>query len=73
MTFGARAFETCVGPESIVRSPWPSVGIGPKPSSSATNIDTDDDLREAVEKLASYVDGLPDKPTVVPIQAGAKD
>lgn len=36
------------------------------------NIDTDDELREAVGKLASYVDGLPDKPTVIPMHAVAK-
>jgi integrase len=35
------------------------------------NIDTDQDLREAVEKVASYVGGLPDAPTVVPMHAGA--
>ncbi len=32
------------------------------------NIDTDDDLREAVDKLSSYVNGLPTAPTVVPIR-----
>lgn len=37
------------------------------------NIDSDDDLRDAIEKLASYVDGLPDKPTVVPMQTGATE
>ena len=31
------------------------------------NIDTDDDLREAVEKVASYVGALPTTPTVVPL------
>ena len=31
-------------------------------------IDTDDDLREAVEKLSSYVNGLPAAPIVVPIR-----
>jgi hypothetical protein len=32
------------------------------------NIDTDEDLREAVAKVASYVNGLPTTPTVVPPQ-----
>jgi hypothetical protein len=32
------------------------------------NIDTDEELREAVGKLASYVDGLPTQPAVVPIR-----
>ena len=32
------------------------------------NIDTDDDLREAVGKLSSYVNGLSAAPTVVPIR-----
>ena len=36
------------------------------------NIDTDDDLREAVGKLASYVDGLPGKPPVTPMQVATK-
>jgi hypothetical protein len=31
------------------------------------NIDTDDDLREAVEKVASYVGTLPATSTIVPI------
>ena len=33
------------------------------------NIDTDDDLREAVGKLSSYVNGLPVAPTVVPVRS----
>lgn len=33
------------------------------------NIDTDDDLGEALEKVAAYVDTLPTTPTVVPIRA----
>jgi integrase len=37
------------------------------------NIDTDGDLRDAVGKLASYVDGLPNLATVIPIQAGAPE
>jgi hypothetical protein len=32
------------------------------------NIDTDQDLREAVSKVASYVDVLPVAPTVIPIR-----
>jgi integrase len=36
------------------------------------NIDTDDDLREAVAKVASYVGGLPTTPTVVPLQVKAE-
>ena len=31
------------------------------------NIDTDEDLREAVEKVASYVGQLSSPPTVVPM------
>ncbi len=33
------------------------------------NIDTHDDLREAVAKLAPYVGTLPDAPTVMPLTA----
>jgi integrase len=33
------------------------------------NIDTDDDLRAAVEKVTAYVDTLPATPTIVPIAA----
>ena len=33
------------------------------------NIDTDDDLRAAVEKVTVYVDTLPTTPTVVPLAA----
>jgi integrase len=32
------------------------------------NIDTDEDLREAVEKVASYVGALSSTPTAVPLQ-----
>jgi integrase len=35
------------------------------------NIDTDDDLGEAVEKVAAYVDALPTRRTVVPIGAAS--
>jgi hypothetical protein len=31
------------------------------------NIDTDEDLREAVGRLSSYVNGLPTAPTVRPL------
>ena len=31
------------------------------------NIDTDEDLREAVEKVASYVSALSSSPTLVPM------
>ena len=31
------------------------------------NIETDEDLREAVGKLSSYVNGLPSAPKVVPL------
>jgi hypothetical protein len=34
------------------------------------NIDTDDDLREAVAKVATYVNALPTDPTVRPIRGG---
>ncbi len=36
------------------------------------NIHTDDDLREAVAKVASYVNALPTTPTVVPMQVKAE-
>jgi integrase len=35
------------------------------------NITTDDDLRDAVEKVAAYVEGTPDMATVVPLAARA--
>ena len=35
------------------------------------NIDTDDDLRDAVGKRTSYVNGLPGTPTVVPMPVKA--
>ena len=36
------------------------------------SIDTDDDLREAVAKVASYVNALPMTPTVAPMQVKAE-
>jgi hypothetical protein len=35
------------------------------------NIDSDEDLREAVTKVASYVNGLPGTTTVVPLRKNA--